>query len=94
MRMTVSGTGRFGCGPLATPLTPVSLLIHQSASGIWTSPKFHLLLKLRKKLAEMLPMRRSRAKAKAIDLKPLQQRLALAAVSAFAIVSLLLLIRP
>jgi hypothetical protein len=39
-------------------------------------------------------MRRSRAKAKAIDLKPLQQRLALAAVFAFAIVSLLLLIRP
>jgi hypothetical protein len=39
-------------------------------------------------------MRRSRAKAKAIDLKAAQQRLALAAVAAFAIVSLLLLIRP
>ncbi len=39
-------------------------------------------------------MRRARAKAKAVDLKPLQQRLALAAVAAFAAVSLLLLIRP
>lgn len=39
-------------------------------------------------------MPRARAKTKAIDLKPLQQRLAFAAISAFAIVSLLLLIRP
>jgi hypothetical protein len=37
---------------------------------------------------------RAKSRAKAIDLKPLQQRLALAAVSAFAIVTLLLLIRP
>jgi hypothetical protein len=39
-------------------------------------------------------MRRSRAKAKSIDLKPLQQRLTLAAVSAATIIALLLLIRP
>jgi hypothetical protein len=39
-------------------------------------------------------MRRARVKARTIDLKPLQQRLALAAVAAFAAVSLLLLIRP
>jgi hypothetical protein len=39
-------------------------------------------------------MPRGKAKARTIDLKPLQQRLALAALSAFAIVSLLLLIRP
>ncbi len=39
-------------------------------------------------------MRRARAKAKAIDLKPLEQRLALAAISVVAILSVLLLIRP
>jgi hypothetical protein len=39
-------------------------------------------------------MSRGRARAKAIDLKPLRQRLAMAALSAASIVALLLLIRP
>jgi hypothetical protein len=39
-------------------------------------------------------MPRARAKAKAIDLKPLQQRLTLAAASTLALFALLLLIRP
>jgi hypothetical protein len=39
-------------------------------------------------------MPKARAKARAIDLKPLQQRLALAAGSALAILALLLLMRP
>jgi hypothetical protein len=37
---------------------------------------------------------RARAKAKAIDLTLYQRRLAFAAVSAFSVISLLLLIRP
>jgi hypothetical protein len=37
---------------------------------------------------------RGKAKAKAIDLKPLQQRLTIAAISAATVISLLLLIRP
>jgi hypothetical protein len=39
-------------------------------------------------------MPRARATTKAIDLKPLQQRLGWLAVSAFSLITLLLLIRP
>jgi hypothetical protein len=45
-------------------------------------------------LRRALPMPRARAKARTIDLKPLQQRLTLAAGSALAVLALLLLIRP